>query len=205
MGLKNEARKCNRNIKYYRDNYWLTDYKFKPWTRDCLTRIVPFWHETDSFGGLTPYNLASHNTHALINMIARDLQTHNRNPETVHQVCHLHKQWHQDYEQLKVWYKNNDDNIGGVLNEDLALCIFSNSELFHWTKTCNKRFWWKWLVVRGDHYLKMQLVTWLLSFRWLLADTVTIFRCKHWSYRAKRNLLTEVPSEFAEMYQVAAC
>lgn len=126
-------------------------------------------------------------------------------PETVHQVCRLHKQWHQDYVQLKVWYKNNDDNFGGVLNEYLALCVFSNSELFHWTKTCNKRFWWKWLVVRGDHYLKMQLVTWLLSFRWLPADTVTIFRCKHWSYRAKRNPLTEVPSEFAEMYQVAAC
>lgn len=108
-------------------------------------------------------------------------------PECVHQVCRLHKQWHQDYVQLKVWYKNNDDNIGGVLNEYLALCVFSNSELFHWTKTCNKRFWWKWLVVRGDHYSKMQLVTWLLSFR------------------AKRNPLTEVQSEFAEMYQVAAC
>lgn len=49
-------------------------------------------------------------------------------PETVHQVCRLHKQWHQDYVQLKVWYKNNDDNIGGVLNEYLALCVFSNSE-----------------------------------------------------------------------------
>lgn len=138
MGLKNEARKCNRNIKYYRHNYWLTDYKFKPWTRDCLTCIFPFWHETDSLGGSTPHILASHNTHALIYMI--DPQPH---PETVHQVCRLHKQWHRDYVQLKVWYKNNDDNIGGFLDEYLALCAYSailNLNNFHWTKTCNKGF-----------------------------------------------------------------
>lgn len=39
----------------------------------------------------------------------------------------------------KEWYKKNDDTTGLVLSEYLALCVFSDSNLFYYTEICEKR------------------------------------------------------------------
>lgn len=167
---------------------------------------LPFWHETDSFGGLT-------NPHPRVTQHSRTYSHDSERPadpqpypEAVHRVCRLHKQWHQDYVQLKVWYKNNDnDNTGRVLNEYLALCVFSSSELFHRTKTRKKK------VFGENGWLSEEISTWRCSWSpgcWVSDGArLTLWHFSTENIDHTKTPLTdgEVLSAFAEMHQVAVC